>query len=131
MKVFVSHFSGDEWVAKQICKEIQALGGETFIDAVDIHKGDVFEDEVRDALDSCDELVVLLTPEALERPYVWLEVGAAWIQQKRIVGVLYRLTAGDISTRERTPALLKTISLCDLNGDFDTYLAELRGRMTP
>jgi hypothetical protein len=60
-----------------MCKEIQALGAETFIDAVDIHKGDVFEDEIRDAVDSCDELVVLLTPEALERAYVWVEVGAA------------------------------------------------------
>ncbi len=130
MNVFVSHFSGDEWVAKQMCKEIQILGAETFIDAVDIQKGDVFEDEIREALDSCDELLVLLTPEALKRAYIWLEVGAAWVQEKRIVGVLYRLTAGDISTRERTPALLKGINLCDLNGEFDTYLAELRGRMT-
>jgi len=130
VNVFVSHFSGDEWVAKQMCKEIQILGAETFIDAVDIQKGDVFEDEIREALDSCDELLVLLTPEALKRAYIWLEVGAAWVQEKRIVGVLYRLTAGDISTRERTPALLKGINLCDLNGEFDTYLAELRGRMT-
>lgn len=114
-----------------MCKEIQALGADTFIDAVDIHKGDIFEDEIREALDSCDELVVLLTPEAMERAYVWVEVGAAWVQKKRIVGVLYRLSAGDISTRERTPALLKSINLCDLNGEFDTYLEELRGRTAP
>jgi hypothetical protein len=131
VNVFISHFSGDEWVAKQMRKEIEAVGAETFLDAVDIHKGDVFEDEMREALDACDELVVLLTPEALERAYVWVEVGAAWVQKKRIVGVLYRLSAGDISTRERTPALLKSVNLCDLNGQFDAYLEEMRGRMAP
>jgi isopentenyl diphosphate isomerase/L-lactate dehydrogenase-like FMN-dependent dehydrogenase len=131
VKVFVSHFSGDEWVAGQMCKEIGALGAEAFIDAVDIEKGDDFEDEIREALDACDELVVLLTPQAMERPYVWMEVGAAWVQKKRIVGVLYGLTAAEISTRERTPALLKGIDLCDLNGEFGTYLDELRGRIRP
>ncbi len=127
MKVFVSHFSGDTWVASQICKEIEALGVETFIDVLDLESGDISEEKIREALDSSDELLVLLTPEALERPYVWMEVGAAWVQRKRIVGILYRITAADVSTRERTPALLKSIHLRDLN-DLATYLDELQGR---
>jgi hypothetical protein len=127
VKIFISHFSGDEWVARQMAKELQALGAETFLDAIDIETGDVFEDRIRENLDACDELLVLLTPEALERPYVWMEVGAAWVQQKRIVGILYRINASELSTRERTPALLRSIHLRALN-EFDAYLDELRGR---
>jgi len=56
-----------------------------------------------------------------------MEVGAAWVQQKRIIGILYRLTAAEVATRERTPALLKSIQLRDLN-ELNAYLSELRRR---
>lgn len=128
MKVFISHFSGDTWIARQIAKEIEGLRAETFLDVVDIATGDVFEDVMRTQLDEADELLVLLTPEALERPYVWMEVGAAWMQQKRIIGVLYRVSAADLATRERTPALLRSIHLRPLN-EFEVYLDELRERI--
>jgi hypothetical protein len=127
VKVFVSHFSGDTWVARQICKEIEQLGVETFLDAADIQTGDVFEEAIRQNLQTCDELLVLLTPAALTRPYVWMEIGTAWLRQKRIVGILYGLTGDEISTGERTPALLKGMHMRDLN-DLDLYLAELRDR---
>lgn len=129
MKIFISHHSGDTWIANQISKEITALGADTFLDAHDVETGDVFEERIRQNLEECDELLVLLTPEAFGRPYVWMEVGAAWVQQKRIVGILYRVTAGDVATRERTPALLKSIHLRPLN-EFDEYLEELRGRIS-
>ena len=70
---------------------------------------------------------MLLTPEALRRPYVWMELGAIWLRRKRIVGILYGLTAAEISTGERTPALLKGMHMRELN-DLDLYLAELRDR---
>ena len=124
MKVFISHFSGDTWVARQIGKEIKRRGFETFLDAVDLETGDVLEETIRENLDGSDELLVLLTPEALERPYIWMEVGAAWVQKKRIVGILYRLTAADVATRERTPALLKSTLLRDLN-EIEEYFDEL------
>jgi hypothetical protein len=33
------------------------------------------------SLDKADELVVLMSPWALERPYVWAELGAAWTRR--------------------------------------------------
>jgi TIR domain len=129
VKVFISHFSGDTWIARQIEKEIKHRGFDTFLDVVDVETGDVLEETIRENLDTSDELLVLLTPEALERPYIWMEAGAAWVQKKRIVGILYRLTAADVATRERTPALLKSIFLRDLN-EIEEYLEELSRRAT-
>jgi hypothetical protein len=72
--------------------------------------------------------VVLLTPWALKRPYIWLEIGAMWAREKRIVGILHGLTPGDLA-QEGTPGLLRRIDSIDLNS-VDGYFAQLRTRIT-
>ncbi len=127
-RVFISHAGTDNWVARQIRAHIIDRGADTFLDVADVAAGDDFEDRIVDELAKSNELVVLLTPAALERPYVWMEIGAAWSQRKRIVGILYGLTARDLSSREYGPALLKRINLIDINS-FDRYLDELSERI--
>ena len=75
-----------------------------------------------------DEVLVLLTPWAIKRPYIWLEIGAIWGQVKRIVGVLHGLNASELVAAEGTPALLKRIDLVELNR-IDTYFAQLKSRV--
>lgn len=75
--VFVSHSSRDTWVAKQIARDIKACGAVPFLDESDIEAGGDFEDAILAFLSKADELVVLLTPWALDRPYIWAEIGAA------------------------------------------------------
>ena len=71
---------------------------------------------------------MLLTPAALERPYVWIEIGIAWSQGKRIIGILHGMTTGELAARDGTPAFLNRIHLRDIN-DLDEYLQELRRRL--
>ena len=130
MKVFISHFSGDTWLARQFGRELQRLGVETFLDADVVETGDAFDETIRRNLLSADEVLVLLTPEALERPYVWVETAAAWLQGKRIAGILYRVSLAQLTTREGIPAFLKHTQLRQLD-EFDTYLAEVRRRAEP
>ena len=82
--VFVSHAGSDTWVARQIAAHITARGAVPFLDEADIATGEDFEERILTALERADEMVVLLTPWSLKRPYVWMEIGAAWI--KRIHG---------------------------------------------
>ena len=65
------------------------------MDEANIAVGDDFEDRILEALEEAQELVVLLTPWALSRPYVWAEIGAAWGRRIPIIAILYGLTAGD------------------------------------
>ncbi|HXL55651.1 MAG TPA: toll/interleukin-1 receptor domain-containing protein, partial [Chitinophagaceae bacterium] len=90
-KVFISHAGIDTWVARQIEFHIEKCGASTFLDAANIDVGDQFENILEGELKASKELIVLFTPWSMERPYVWLEVGAAWILKKRIVVVLYGL----------------------------------------
>jgi hypothetical protein len=86
--VFVSHSAKDTWVARQVAREISRCGATAFLDEAEIDVGDDFEEEILDFLDKADELVVLMTPWALERPYVWAELGAAWVRRIPIVILL-------------------------------------------
>jgi hypothetical protein len=47
------------------------------LDEAQVDAGADFEQDILSFLERADELVVLLTPRALDRPYVWAEIGAA------------------------------------------------------
>lgn len=127
--VFVSHSSQDTWVAKQIAREIEQRGATTFLDEAQVHAGADFEEEIRNFLERADEMVVLLTPWALERKYVWAEVGAAWVRRIPIVALLLGLSATDIQARAEVPIIFKKRDLLQLN-EVETYLDQLAARVS-
>jgi hypothetical protein len=92
--VFLSHSAKDTWVAKQIAREISECGATPFLDEAEIEVGSDFEEDILGFLEKAHELVVLLTPWALERPYVWAELGAAWGRRIPIIVLLHGLTPG-------------------------------------
>jgi len=126
-KVFISHSSKDLWVTKQIQIRLKSIGLKTFLDEENIGIGDDFEKVILKELRASDELVVLLTPWALERPYVWLEIGAAWMNEIRIIVILYGMSLEDFSSNPKNPILLKKSDVIQLN-DFETYLKQLKRR---
>lgn len=126
--IFVSHSSRDTWVAKRIAEAIMVAGATAFLDEADIEVGDDFEEQIRSFLERADELVVLLTPWALDRPWVWSEVGAAWIRRIPIITILHGISASELQTRPEVPIFLKQRDLIDLN-NIDLYFAELKLRV--
>jgi len=126
--VFVSHSGEDTWVARQIAREIEACGAKPFLDEAEIDAGADFEEDIRKFLEHAHELVVLLTPWALERAYVWIELGAAWGRRIPIVALLLGITPGELQNRPGVPVLLKKRDLLRLN-DIEAYLKQLRGRV--
>lgn len=127
-KVFISHSSRDTWVATQIATHVRLTGAATFLDEADIEHGDDFDDEIVKASKLCTELLLLLTPWSVERPYIWLEIGFFRHDNKRIVGVLHGLKVEDISGDARVPVLLKKIDLVDIN-ELESYFTQLDRRV--
>jgi hypothetical protein len=126
-QVFLSHAFPDTWVARQLAREIEELGATTFLDEAHIAAGADFEERILAELRRSHELVVLLTPWALERRYVWAEIGAAWGRRLPIIGLLHGLTAQDIDTKPSVP-VIKSRNLIQLN-NVDKYFTELRSRI--
>lgn len=126
--VFISHSGTDAWVARKIADEVNACGAVSFLDEVDIDIGEDFEEDILAALDNAKELVVLLTPWSLKRPYVWAEIGAAWGRRIPIVGILHGITTTELQADTSVPVILKRRNLISLN-EVDNYLAELKERV--
>jgi hypothetical protein len=127
-RVFISHASTDSWVARQIAARAKSCGATTFLDCEHIEHGDDFEEKIIAASEDCTELLVLFTPTARDRKYVWMEIGMFLGARKRIVGVLYGVKREEISSDPMTPVALKRIDSVDLN-DIDSYFSELAGRV--
>ena len=135
--IFVSHsrpdtripFRGEStWVARQIAREIEARGATPFLDEAQVDAGADFEEDILQFLGKAHELVVLLTPWVLDRPYVWAEIGAAWGRRIPIVALLLGITAAELQTRPGIPLLLKKRYLLELN-DVEVYLKQLGERV--
>jgi hypothetical protein len=124
----VSHSSQDTWIAKQIAREIEARGATPFLDEAQVDAGADFEEDILNFLERAHELVVLLTPWALERPYVWAEIGAAWGRRIPIVALLLGITATELQSRPGIPVLLKKRDPLQLN-EIEVYLDQLSGRI--
>ena len=123
--VFLSHATADKWLAKVICAKIERSGAKTFRDDRDIDGGDDIPIEIRRQIVRSNEMVVLLTPESVTRPWVLLEIGAAWgrRQNPRIVAILCHVGFDNI------PDIIKQKKAVQMN-DVDDYLHELKRRVT-
>lgn len=126
--VFISHSGQDTWVAKQIAREVKARGGAPFLDEAEIDVGADFEEDILSFLEKAHELIVLLTPWSLDRPYVWAELGAAWGRRIPIVALLHGITPAEFQSRPGIPVLLKKRNLIQLN-EISTYLDQLERRV--
>lgn len=126
--VFVSHSGEDTWVAKQIARAISERGARPFLDEADIDIGAEFEGEIRKFLRRAHELLVLFTPWALDRPYVWIEIGAAWGRNIPIVVVLHGLSQDEFRSHTKVPVFLKGRNIVRLN-EIEDYFAQLSSRV--
>jgi hypothetical protein len=95
-------------------------------DEAQIAAGADFE-EILNSMEKAHELVVLLTPWSLDRPYLWAEVGAAWLRRIPIVPLLLGVTTAELGTRPGVP-ILKKRNLPQLN-EMGKYLDELSARV--
>jgi hypothetical protein len=126
--IFISHSGEDTWIAKKMAAECESVQAATFLDETRIAVGAKFEEDILQALRVAHELMVLMTPWALERPYVWLEIGAAWLRGIPIVVVLLGLTVAQFHERAHIPVALRERNLISLN-HFDRYISELQNRV--
>jgi TIR domain len=124
--VFVSYSHQDRWIAKQCARQIEEAGRgriKTFLDEKDLEAGESIPDSIRRSIKRCHEFIVLLSRYSKDRPWVLIEMGAAWALGKRIVAIMDKVGPKDM------PDIISSFKGVDLN-DFDQYLTQLLHRAT-
>lgn len=124
--VFISHSEKDRWIAKQIATLIEEKGREhgvqTFLDEKDIAGGESIPESIRRNIQECREFLVLLSRYSIDRPWVLIEIGAAWVLGKRIIAITDKVTPDEM------PDIITPYKAIDLN-NFDEYLEQFINRV--
>src|SRR5262245_4024252 len=76
VRVFVSYASADRAFAERLVHDLRMAGAEVWWDVAGVNEGD-FLDRINDALQQCQWLVLVLTPNAIASKWVKIEVNAA------------------------------------------------------
>jgi hypothetical protein len=124
-RVFLSHSHKDRWIARQCARLIEEAAKphvEVFFDEKDIEGGQPIPDSIRMGIEKCDEFVVLLSRYSKDRPWVLIEVGAAWGLRKPIVAIVDKIGPKEM------PDILNPYKAIDLN-DFDQYINQFLKRI--
>lgn len=123
--MFISHSTKDRWIAKQIARVIEEKGRRygirTFLDEKDIEGGESIPESIRKNIQECSEFLVLLSRYSIGRPWVLIEIGAAWVLGKRVVAIVDKVSP------EEMPDAIAPYRAIDLNS-FDEYLEQLLDR---
>ena len=113
-RVFISHGSEDSWVAAQLGRCVRELGADTFLDETNIPKGGNFKQIIHREIASSNELLALFTPWSAKRSWVWIEIGAAWGQDKPVVAIFYGMQVRDLEEAGQGKGILEDINVLDL-----------------
>ena len=65
-------------MANAIEEKGKKYGIKTFLDEKDIEGGESIPEAIRKNIQECNEFLVLLSRYSINRPWVLIEIGAAW-----------------------------------------------------
>ena len=95
MYIFISHSSKDFEIAEKVCDYLEENGHKCFLAPRDIRSGQIYAQELVEAIDRSDVILVLLSKAANESPHVLREIERA--VSKKIAILVYRLEEVELS----------------------------------
>ena len=126
--VFISHAGQDIDVARLLSGNLEAVGVKYVLDAHHIDGGADFCDWMCEQVGSCQELLLLLSPAALDSPNVVFELGVATAHGLWITPILYRMDVKQLKRTKLGQSILARTSVLTLER-FDEYKTQLKSRM--
>ena len=78
-------------------EKVEALGARAYIYETDMAGGGIIVKEIIEAIDTCREAIVLISPNTLRKPdWVIFEIGAVRGQHKRVTPILNNVDPQEI-----------------------------------
>jgi hypothetical protein len=117
-KIFCSYARADDEFALKLAKDMKSAGASIWLDQLDIPKGQRWDRAVEEALQTCEYLLVILSPVSVESHNVMDEVSFALEEKKQVLPVLYRSC--------KLPFRLRRVQYIDFTVDYEDGLLQLR-----
>ncbi len=116
-KAFVSYSRADAEFVLRLCKDLRAAGASIWLDQLDIHPGDEWDETIERGLSACGRMLVVLSPTSVSSENVLDESGYALSRKKPVIPVLYRDC--------EIPYRLSRIQYVDFRTSYDERLKSL------
>ena len=114
---FFSYAHEDAEFALRLAKDLRAGGAAIWMDRLDIKPGQRWDRAIEDALATCPQLLVILSPAAVESTNVMDEVSLALEEGKTVLPVIHRQC--------KVPFRLRRLQYVDLTHNYDEGLGRL------
>lgn len=125
LDVFISYSREDSDFARRINNMLQVQGKTTWFDQESIAAGVDFEQEIRQGIESTDNFLFVLSPEAVSSKYCDQEVGYAAKLNKRFVTLLYHNLPAEGFTLPEPLAKIQWIDCRSRQTDFTEQFNQL------
>lgn len=126
-KVYLAHATEDKPMVRPVAAYLMAQGIEVWLDEWDIGAGESLRQRMEAGLEGMTHFVVMLTPTALTKPWVAMEIDAAIIRklggESHFIPVLVGVQPGEL------PIMLRTILGVPFDPASDADLKSLADRL--
>jgi TIR domain len=116
-KAFVSYSRADTDFVLRLCQDLRAAEASIWLDKLDIHPGEEWDQAIERGLSECGLMLVVLSPKSVTSQNVLDEIGYALSRKKPIIPVLYRDC--------EVPYRLSRIQYIDFRTAYDERLKDL------
>ncbi|MBN1679960.1 MAG: SUMF1/EgtB/PvdO family nonheme iron enzyme [Anaerolineae bacterium] len=121
-RIFISYSRKDETIARRLAADLDRLGADIWIDVDDIPAGMKWSTAIQQGLDSCEVMIVIISPDAMASRNVEDEWQAYLDDSKPIIPILWRPA--------RVHFQLRRIQYIDFHTqDYDTAFAQLHSAL--
>jgi TIR domain len=94
--IFISYSTGDAGLADELRTDLVGGGLTCFMAEKDVQIATEFQDSILQALIGSEQILVLLTPRSIQRPWILMEMGAAWALRKPLIPALSHVALSDL-----------------------------------
>ena len=115
--LFFSYAREDSDFVLKLAKDLRAKGANLWLDQLDIAPGERWDKAIQEALESCETLLVILTPDSVTSQNVMDEVSFALEEKKQVIPVFH--------TNCEIPFRLKRLQYIDFSSDYAAGLTQL------
>lgn len=125
--IFLSYSHLDKQIALELYTRFSASGLTCFLAEKSLHAGDDWILEVRTAIQESEYVLILITPRSMDSKWVYLEVGAAWMEKKKIIPLTLFVDLTNL------PELIKNIQARSIETEEEklSLIYELTGKVGP